>query len=73
MYGVCATRNMLLQKKLPSSNYMYLTSFSKILENVYEGCRQNFQQTGIISSHAGLEEFIIKDFYDCRKFLSREN
>ena len=35
MYGVCATHNMLLQKNLPSFNYMYLTSLSKILEHVY--------------------------------------
>ena len=28
---------------------------------------------GIISSQTGLEESIIKDFYDCRRFLSRDN
>lgn len=54
---------------MPLTASLYI--FAWVLGGHIQGCRQNFQQMGIISSQAGLGESIIKDFKDCRRFLSR--
>ena len=47
--------------ELKTNFYILARGYQDATANT-QGCRQNFQQTGIISSQAGLGESIIKDF-----------